>query len=258
MRQPTAATRAPRAWAYSTASRSAAIDSSLAASMNPHVLTITRDAASAGTPACPSRRSRRARASESASFLGHPSVWMKNPTPVYASAIVHELEWDAPVLFAQRGHGGLELVLARGEDAQRVALDLDLDLLELLAHQLVHGLGLLVGDALRDGHALTDGAAERLFDLAVLERLERDLAARELVLEDVDHLLELAFVVGDEHERLVLQGDGAGALLEVVARRDLLLRHVDGVAHLVEVRARHHVERRFLTHVSSPSWLCRS
>src|SRR5664279_5637263 len=33
MRQPTAATRAPRAWAYSTASRSAAIDSSLAASL---------------------------------------------------------------------------------------------------------------------------------------------------------------------------------------------------------------------------------
>ena len=119
----------------------------------------------------------------------------------------------------------------------------DLDLLEALAQELVHGLDLVVGDALGDGHALAHGAAQRLLDLAVLQRLERHLAAHELLLEHVDDLLELAVVVGDQHERLALERDGAHALLEVVARGDLLLRHVDGVAHLVEVGARDHVER---------------
>src|SRR5450756_3097996 len=113
------------------------MDSSLAASMNPQVLTTTTSARPGCASRCPAARKRRASASESASFFGQPRVWMKNAAPVGASAIVHELQRDAPVFFAERRHGGLELVLARREHAQGVALDLRLDLLEALAQKLV-------------------------------------------------------------------------------------------------------------------------
>ena len=151
----------------------------------------------------------------------------------------------------------LELVLAGREDAQGVALDLHLDLLEALAQELVHGLGLVVWDALRDGHSLPDRPAQRRVDLAVLQRLERHLAAHELLLEEIDDLLQLALVVGDEHESVALERHRAHALLEVVARGDLLLGHVDGVAHLVDVGARYHVERRFLGHLTPALSACR-
>src|SRR5665648_404666 len=123
------------------------MDSSLAASMNPQVLTTTMSAWPGCASRCPAARSRRASASESASFFGQPRVWMKKPAPVGASAIVHELQRDAPVFFAERRHGSLELVLARREHAQGVALDLRLDLLEALAQKLVHGFDLVVGNA---------------------------------------------------------------------------------------------------------------
>ncbi len=53
------------------------MDSSLAASMNPHVFTTITSARAAEAGLCPAARSRAASASESASFLGQPSVWMK-------------------------------------------------------------------------------------------------------------------------------------------------------------------------------------
>ena len=89
------------------------MDSSLAASMKPQVLTMMTSAAPGCAGWCPAATSRLARASESASFFGQPSVWMKKPLPVGASAIVHELQRDAPVFLAQRRHRSLELVLAR-------------------------------------------------------------------------------------------------------------------------------------------------
>jgi hypothetical protein len=58
------------------------MDSSLAASMNPQVLTTTMSARPGWVSWCPAARRRRASASESASFLGQPRVWMKNPAPV--------------------------------------------------------------------------------------------------------------------------------------------------------------------------------
>ena len=53
------------------------MDSSLAASMKPQVLTTMTSAPSAAVCLWPAGRSRRDSASESASFLGQPSVWMK-------------------------------------------------------------------------------------------------------------------------------------------------------------------------------------
>jgi hypothetical protein len=60
----------------------ASMDSSLAASMNPQVLTTRTSAQPAGAGLCPAARSRASRAPESASFLGQPSVWMKKVLPV--------------------------------------------------------------------------------------------------------------------------------------------------------------------------------
>ncbi len=58
------------------------MDSSWAASMNPQVLTMTTSARPGCASRCPAARRRRESASESASFFGQPSVWMKNPAPV--------------------------------------------------------------------------------------------------------------------------------------------------------------------------------
>ena len=58
------------------------MDSSLAASMKPQVLTTRMAARPAGAGRCPAARSRASSASESASFFGQPSVWMKNVLPV--------------------------------------------------------------------------------------------------------------------------------------------------------------------------------
>ena len=60
----------------------ASIDSSLAASMKPQVLTTTTAARPAAAGRCPAARSRASSASESASFFGQPRVWMKNELPV--------------------------------------------------------------------------------------------------------------------------------------------------------------------------------
>src|SRR5674476_1617191 len=146
--------------------------------MKPQVLTMRTSAAAGCASRCPAATSRRARPSASASFFEQPRVWMKEPAPVRASAIVHELQGDAPVFLTERRHRRLELVLARGEHAQGIALDLHLDLLEALTDALVHRLGLVVEDALGDGHALADGAAQRLLDLAVLERPAAPCGAR--------------------------------------------------------------------------------
>ena len=53
------------------------MDSSLAASMNPQVLTTTTSALRPAPARCPAALRRRSSASESASFFGQPSVWMK-------------------------------------------------------------------------------------------------------------------------------------------------------------------------------------
>jgi hypothetical protein len=58
------------------------MDSSLAASMKPQVLTMTTSARAAGAARWPAASSRRTSASESASFFGQPSVWMKKAAPV--------------------------------------------------------------------------------------------------------------------------------------------------------------------------------
>ena len=60
----------------------ASIDSSLAASMKPQVLTTRTSARPAAAGRCPAARSRASSASESASFFGQPRVWMKNELPV--------------------------------------------------------------------------------------------------------------------------------------------------------------------------------
>jgi hypothetical protein len=46
------------------------------------VLTTKMSARAAAAGRCPAARSRASSASESASFLGQPSVWMKNELPV--------------------------------------------------------------------------------------------------------------------------------------------------------------------------------
>ena len=58
------------------------MDSSLAASMKPQVLTTTTSARPGAARCARRRAAARSSASESASFFGQPSVWMKKRAPV--------------------------------------------------------------------------------------------------------------------------------------------------------------------------------
>ena len=94
---------------------------------------------------------------------------------------------------------------------------------------------LLVVDADVQRHRLAGTAVRRLFDLAVVERLQRDLAAHQLLLEHLRDRLEAFLGRRFELDRIVLQVDHTLGALEVEARRQFPTRLIDGVADLLEV-----------------------
>ena len=84
----------------------------------------------------------------------------------------------------------------------------------------------------------------RFLDLAVVERLQRDLAAHELLLEHLRDGLQPFLRRRLDLDRVVLQLDDAVGALEVEARRELAARLVDRVAHLLHVDLGDDIERR--------------
>src|SRR5690606_30384447 len=178
---------------------------------------------------------------------------------VFGSAVVDVLEGgvDRVVglgLLEQRDDR-LQVVAALGADAHLVALDLGLDALgELVADQL----GDLLGDLA--AQALLDGAGELVLlagglglAVAEVERLERDAAAEQLGLEDVDDRLDALGGVRLHDHGLARPRDRGADVAEVVALRDLLRGLVERVVDLLPVDLAHDVERA----VSHP-WLLSS
>ena len=116
---------------------------------------------------------------------------------------------------------------------------------------LLMRLGVIGGDAGLDGDALADRALGRLLDLAVLERLERHLAPDDLLLE---HLVQGAQAVlgrGPQDHVVLAELDARVGSLEVEAGAGLAVGLVDGVADLLHVDLRDHVERGHARHDSA-------
>src|SRR5262249_50175969 len=134
-------------------------------------------------------------------------------------------------------------LLAR--DAELVALDLVLDTLQAQTLQeLADVAPLLRADADVERDRLAHRSLRRFLDLAVTERLQRNAALHELLLEHLCERLESLLALGVELDRLVLELDRAVGSLEVESRRDLARRLIDSVAELLEIDLGDDVEAR--------------
>src|SRR5690606_8253305 len=152
------------------------------------------------------------------------------------SAVVRELDGEVEVGALHQCDDGLQVVARLARHAQLVALDLHLDALgALIADELAQLLGLLGADALPEGAVDLDVLAGLAW-LAGLEGLEADAALDQLALEHVQHgSRSLLGVRGDLDPPLAAPGDRGAGVLEVVSRRDLLGRLVEGVVGLLAV-----------------------
>ena len=86
--------------------------------------------------------------------------------------------------------------------------------------------------------------AQRRLDDAVVEVLDRHVALHELRLQHVDDGLHLEVVGRGDGDVLLVPGDLGLAVLEIVALGDLLAGLVERVVDLLQIDARHDVERR--------------
>src|SRR5687768_1735480 len=257
--QPTATTaRHTPSDLYRPASTNASMDSFFAASIKPQVLTIiTSASARSGVNSPPYPLSSPRYRSLSTVFLSQPSVTKPTftrgvraaaPTGSVAarrSAVVAEFELDAEVFVAEKGHCGLKVISRRGRDADLIALNRRLHLLELRI--LDRGGDFLCGVAVQ-GHLelylLGDLVATGGLHVADVEILRRYPALDELCLEHLEQRL---------HPELALRREIQGSLgaaefnrrnraLEVIALRDLLLRLIDGVVDFLEVHSGRDIE----------------
>ena len=84
----------------------------------------------------------------------------------------------------------------------------------------------------------------RRLHLAGVERLERDVAADQLLLEHIEGRLGALLGVGGDDDRLFAGPVDAGVgAAEVVALREFLRGLVEGIVDLLAVDLAHHVKR---------------
>src|SRR5690606_28105454 len=169
---------------------------------------------------------------------------MGTPEPArQPSAIVDELQRYVEIGLLQHRDDGLQIVALLGAYPDLVALDLRLDALRsLLADQLGDLLGVLGADALFDGAGHLEGLAAGL-RFAGLERLDRDVPAHQLLLEDIAGRLEpLLGRAGDLDGALALPRDAGVGAAEVEPGGQLLGRLVQRVVDFLPVDLADHVE----------------
>src|SRR5438105_3298832 len=172
-------------------------------------------------------------------------------TIISASSVIGELQRHRVVQSAQVRDDCLELVLALGAHAHRVALDDRLHLGESVPNTLRQLLGLLGCEAALQRDLLADGATRRGLQLPPLEDLEGEAAPNRLGLDEVTDRLGAELVVRGERDLALSELQAGATALEVVPRRDLAADLVERVHQLLLVEVAHHVEARFCRHLSS-------
>src|SRR5580658_2275925 len=167
--------------------------------------------------------------------------------PAVGLPVVDELDGEVEFLDLEQGDDRLQVVLLLGRDPELFTLDLS-----------AHGLRAFVPDDLRDllgvvlADALLEGHAHPVFlagqpGVGRIQRLERDAALDQLVLEHVKDRLGPLFAVGPDFDGLVAgPGDGRADAAEVEPGADLLGRLVQRVVDLLPVELGHDVEGGFL------------
>src|SRR5262245_11384447 len=222
-------------------SRIASIDSSLAGLMKLQVLTTSTSADSgSSTTSWPRRASTPSITSLSTWFFGQPRVrrWTRLVTEV------GELDGDPEVVPAEALDHGLEIVLLLAGDPYLVALDGDLDLQLRVLHQLHHLARLLHRDSLLQGDLLLRTARRSGLDRPGLQRPERHLAPRQLLLQHLVQQAQLELVGRTEVEGVLLAADLRRRVAEVEALADFLEGLLDRIIDFLQVDATHHIEER--------------
>src|SRR5919109_3110262 len=157
--------------------------------------------------------------------------------------VVGEAQGEALVALLEQGDRLLEVVLALAGDPELVALDLGLHLQAGLADGLGERLGLVLRDALEERALDPVGAAAGGPRLGGGQRLERDRAPHQLLLEDVQGGKGPLVGLGDDHHLVARPGDRGAGVLEVEALAQLLPGLVQRVVDLLAVDLGDDVER---------------
>src|SRR6266508_1829962 len=172
--------------------------------------------------------------------------FVREPLPV-----VGEAQWEALVALLEQGDRLLQVVLVLAGDPELVALDLSLHLQAGLADRLGERLRLVFRDALEERALDPVGAAAGGSRLRGGQRLERDRAPDQLLLEDVQGGQRPLVGLGDDHHVLARPGDRGTGVLEVEALAQLLPGLVQGVVDLLAVDLGDDVERG-IGHAQAP------
>src|SRR5450759_324520 len=257
--QPATTSRRPSPSVFqpSASSSTMATDSSVASRMNEQVLTTTASAPSISATSSNEPPREAAMRSESTSFFGQPSVtnatagrralgmWLPLPA-------VRELQRDAVVVALDEGDDALQLVAARGEHAELLALDLHLRLELLLADVLVDALGERLLDAVDDRGGHAHRAAARGLGVAPRERLEVDAALDHRAAEHVDDLArhEVRRRLHRDRRRVLVERDLRARGLQVVALGELAVGGLHRVVDLLHIHLDVDVETLVLGHLS--------
>src|SRR6266540_2244542 len=238
MRQPTATTAFTPPSFSLAASSIASIDSCLAASMKPQVLTrITSAAGRSGVTTAPWPTSSPTSRSESTVALSQP----REMTPSFIRPpVVPEPELDAEILGAQECDDFLELVLGGSRDADLFALNRGLGFLEFLVLDRLHNrLCFFLRDPLGELDLAPHGVVRRRSDRAELHVFHRHAALDHFRLQDVEQRFHLEVVIRNQSQR------GLGTIktqrrlraFEVVALDDFFRGLIDGVVDFLKIRA---------------------
>src|SRR5690625_4854756 len=172
--------------------------------------------------------------------------------PAGGSTVVDELERRIDLLGAlEERDDGLQVVAGLRTHPDFVTGDLGLHALgALVADELCDLLRILAIEALLEGpHEPEFLPGRRGLAVAEVESLERDPAAEQLRLEDVEEREHPLGRVGGHDDRLVNPLDRGAYPAEVVPVRDLFGRLVEGVVHLLAVHFGDDVEGRNSSHV---------
>src|SRR3954470_21806081 len=129
----------------------------------------------------------------------------------------------------------LQVVALFAADAELVALDRGLDLQLRVLDRLHDLLGELLVDALLDHDLLALGIARSALRILKFQSAGIELAPGDIALQQLLHLLQLHFVIGEEGDDLFLALDGAFRTLEIEPGVDLAPGAVDGVVDLGQV-----------------------
>src|SRR5215475_3773869 len=170
---------------------------------------------------------------------------------VLVRPVISELHINAEIVIAQGRDDLLQNVSVTARDSHGVALNRRLHFEFRVFDVLDDLFGLLLRDALLQRDSLANSPAERRFQTAVSQPLERHAALDQFRLQDFVEALQPVFVIRFQNDRFApFKLDVALAPPEIEPGMDFLQSLIDGVDYLGVIDLRNDVECVLLRHNS--------